>query len=479
MTIKHQAVNGIKWQVAVSMFQKFVTFGATIILARHLGPSVYGLFAFSLVVVSSFELFKSMGIDAALIRRKDDFGPAADTAFFIIPVLGVVLYIALNLCAPAIGNMLNNKEMTGIVRVLGLIFVIGCFTKVPVISLERQLKFKGISVAEIASTIMFSASALTFVSMNLGIWTLVYAYILKNFTYMALVWIFSGWKPSFVFNAKLALEMFHFGKFVFLTSALSFLKMNLDNLLVGKLLGATMLGYYAVAFNIANFGSDYFGGRVYRVIFPVYSKMQNNFEGLKSAFLNVIKYISLVAMPLATGTFLLGGDFIMLTYGDKWLSAVPALKILACIGIFNLIPVATDSVLMAMGKSSLSFKSMLVQVILFFIFIAPAAKFLGLAGVAVVVSAASLIAMVMQFIWVKEHFKLEFKEIFSSIQPAISASLVMCAAIIMFKYGLKYFALNDFIRYVFIPESALAVTAYFFTLFLKDRIILKEMKELI
>ena len=107
MSIKHQTIRGVKWQVGASILNKALSFVTTIIIARRLGPSSYGLFALALMVVSSFELLKSMGIDTALVRRKDDFDIAADTAFLIIPILGFLLYIALYLSAPIIGKFLN------------------------------------------------------------------------------------------------------------------------------------------------------------------------------------------------------------------------------------------------------------------------------------------------------------------------------------------------------------------------------------
>lgn len=474
--LRQRTISGIKWQIGVSLFQKAVTFATTIVLARRLGPSVYGLFAFSLVIVSSFELFKSMGIDAALVRRKDDFAAAANTAFLIIPVLGITLYLLLHLSAPLIGKLLNNAEVVPIVKILGLIFVFGCFSKVPNISLERDMQFKKLSVAEVICTFAFSLCALVLVMLGFGIWTLVFAYLARTVVNMVLVWIFSGWRPAFTFDRKLALEMFHFGKFIFLTSAIWFLKSNLDNLLVGRLLGTTMLGLYAVAMSLANFASDYFGGRIYRVMYPAYSKLQGDTVQLKRAFLNVLRYISLLAFPMALGVFFLGGDFIRLTYADKWLGAIPVLRVLAWVGISNLMLLATDSVFMAMGKPNLSFWSILVQVGFFFLFVTPAARLFGLMGVGMVVTAASVTAMLLQFAWLMRHLSLSFKEIFSSVYTPLTATLIMVAAILAFKIGLPHVVAA---RYAFIEEFLVASVIYVLALFVMNRLILKEMREMV
>jgi len=479
MTLKKQAVSGIKWQVAVSMLQRVVSFATTIVLARKLGPSVYGLFAFAIVIVGSFELFKSMGVDAALVRRKDDFERAANTAFIIIPILGLSLYLLLNISSSFLGKYLNNMEVIPIIRVLGITFVIGCFTKVPVISLERNMQFKKISIAEIVSTVVFSISAIVLVHLNYGIWTLVDSYIARTIVYVSLVWYLSKWKPSFSYDKKIAKELFKFGKFVFLTSTLWFLKMNLDNILVGKMLGATMLAFYAVAFNISNFGADYFGGRVYRVMYPAYSKLQNDKDGLQKAFLKVLKYISLVAVPLALGTFFFGSDFIRLAYGEKWMEAVPVMKILSSIALFNLIPVATDSAFMAIGKPNLSFWSALIQVFMFFAFVPPAAKMIGLIGVGIVVSLAAFIAMLMQIVLVMKCLTITVKQVMNSIYPSIMASIVMVSVVRIFRYSSTLVVLEKNMKYIFIPEFVLAGLIYFSVLYVTNRLIVREMREMV
>ncbi|MHB9154965.1 MAG: oligosaccharide flippase family protein, partial [Endomicrobiales bacterium] len=261
--------------------------------------------------------------------------------------------------------------------------------------------------------------------------------------------------------------MFHFGKFMFLPSVLWFLKSSLDNLFVGRLLGTTMLGLYAVAVSIVNFAPDQFGGRIYRVMYPAYSKLQGDREGLKKSFLNVLRYISLIAFPSALGIFLLGGDFIRLTYADKWLGTIPVLRVMALVSISNLLILASDSVLMAMGKPEISFRSVLVQVLLFFLLAAPAAKLFGLPGVGAVVTATSFCAMSLQYFWLMKQLSLRAREIGESLYPSLVASSVMVIAVIILKWGISAMA---FTRYLFIPEFIFAVVIYLLALYLSKRL---------
>lgn len=478
-SLKEKTVKGIKWLLVASILQKALSFLTTIIIARRLGPSVYGLFAFAMVVVTSFELFKSLGVDAALIRKKEDFDKAANTAFFIIPSLGIILYLILILTAPWLGQLLNDRALVPVIRVLGLIFVITCFAKVPATVLERAMQFKYSFLVDSTCAVVFAVFAIIFTFLNFGIWALVFAYISKMLVYMTMVWLKAGWQPKFEFDKELAKEMLHFGKFVLLSSIVWFLKMNLDNLLVGKYLGATMLGFYAVAFNIANFGADYFGAQIYRVTYPAYSKLEGNLENMQSAFLKIFKYISLFAIPLGLGIFLLGGDFLNFVYGQKWTGAVGVLKVLAWAGIFNTLPISAGGIFLACNRPKEGFKITTIQVAIFFLFIAPAAKIFGLPGVGYVVSIASLTACWFAFYLVKKLLKLKLSAMVASIKPALAASLLMIIAIALFKYLLTGGGSPLLEHYRFIIVTAMAVLIYMYSLYKLEKPVFGELREMI
>ena len=85
MNTRQKTDHSIKWQVTGNVIQKVVSFFSTVLLARILSPEDYGMFALALIVTNTFGLFKSMGIDTALIKRTADFQKACNTAFLIIP----------------------------------------------------------------------------------------------------------------------------------------------------------------------------------------------------------------------------------------------------------------------------------------------------------------------------------------------------------------------------------------------------------
>ncbi|MCM8774389.1 MAG: lipopolysaccharide biosynthesis protein [Candidatus Omnitrophica bacterium] len=476
--LKRQTVSGIKWLVGSSFLQRAIQIASTVVLARLLGPAEFGLFSLAFVAIDALGLFKSMGFDSALIQHKDNIDKAANTAFFIIPMLGITLYLILNIFAPTIGRFLNNIEVVGIIRALGIIFVISCLGKVPHALLEKNMRFRQVAIIEITTAIIYSLSAIILALLKFRVWSLVVAYILKTLYQNTLTFIFSRWHPKFEFDKKIALEMFHFGKFLFLGGLVWFLKMNLDNILVGKLLGVTALGLYAIAFNLANFLADYFASKVYRVIFPAFSKLQSDIYDLKQAFLKTTKLVAIFAFPFCLGLLSLGGELIRLIYGSKWLQAIPILKVLAFAGLFNTLPVAMGPLFNATGHPKAGFWFGVIQVGLFFLFLTPAARIWGTVGVGVVVSISSLIAVLVYLPFTMKLIQIKLSDIYNVFKPGLLSSLLMGLVIILLKYSLPQQP-EIFFYYRISILSLLGLTIYLFSLFKIEKAVLKEIRQMI
>ncbi len=460
----------------MSFLQKFISFGTTVILARILGPANYGLFALALVVIGAFGLFKSLGIEAALIQRKDKIDEAANTALFIIPFLGIILYLLLAAVSPLIGSMMHNDELPKVIRALGFVFVLWSISRVPLSLLEKQMKFRLVSIAELSGTACFSIVAIMLARNGWGVWSLVYAYIFNAFVFIVFVWICAKWRPRLYFNWDIARQLLNFGKFIFLSSFVGFLKRNLDNLLVGKILGVVSIGLYAVAFNVANFISDYLGNRVYRVSFPAFSKLQDNKEDLIKAYLKVLRLTSMIALPVALGILASGDKFLVLAYGDKWLEAIPALKILAFAGFFNALISNNEAVLLSRGKSRKTFILNFMQVSIFFLLIVPAARYFKIEGVAWVVSFASFSGFILGTKWILNELGLRVMNVMLSLRTALVASICMfgLAKFVNFLFFNFFHGISNGVSFII----ALPVLVLFFMLsvYVADNRVFKEIK---
>lgn len=203
-SLKQQTVSGIKWQISASIMQKIILVGTTEFLARILNPSIFGIFALSFVFIDGLGLFKSLGFDTALIQKKENIEKAANTAFITMPILGAIFYAILIIIAPLIGKYLNNKEIVSVIQILGLIFVISCFSRVPTALLEKSLNFKAVSMIEVSSATIYSLVSILLAFRNFGIWSLVFGYLIKTITQAILSFTYCRWRPVWEFDIKLA-----------------------------------------------------------------------------------------------------------------------------------------------------------------------------------------------------------------------------------------------------------------------------------
>ncbi len=472
-SLKHQTVSGIKWVFGASIAQRVIAFGTTVVLARVLTPADFGLFSLAFVMIDGFSLFKSLGFDSALVRRKEgDIAAAYNTAFFLIPAMGVILFAALFFIAPFGAQALGNPGVTNIIRALGLVFVISCFGKVPQTVLYREMKFKYKALAELAGHITYAAAALGLALNGFGVWSLVAAYLLRNLVQISMEWTASGWRPKFEFDKAVAWEMFHFGKYIFASGALWFLNNNLDNIVIGKYLGVTMLGYYAISVNLANFLATYFLGRVGFVMYPAYSKLQDDLNDVKRVVLKTTRMISAVAVPFAFGVFTFAPDILLLIFGEKWLPAAGALRILAWVGLIRSLGGVLWPVFMARGKTKADFQVNLASVGLFFLLVIPLAVKFRLIGAASALLISTAAAFAIGMIRIRKYLRLNPLEFLAVLKPAAYGSVIMSMAGV----AVKYLTLPTGAQWSAAISIAAAVITYAMVSYLNDKSLYTEIK---
>ena len=215
-------------------------------------------------------------------------------------------------------------------------------------------------------------------------------------------------------------------------------------------------------------------------MYPAYSKLQNDLEGLKSAYLKLVKHIFLISVPFCFGVILLGGQFLRCAYGEKWLGAFSVMKILAFAGLFNVILTSNEAILVAQGKSKISFWLYFIQVTFFLIFIKPAGRLFDLNGVGMIVTGASFFAMLLSFFWVSKALSLNLKEIYRSFQPSLVCSLLISVSLIIAQSLLGMNSVSKFVTFKisFILLSVFAITGYAFLIHKIDPTLFTDIKKI-
>jgi len=482
VSLKQQTVSGVKWQMVNKIAQKVLSVGTFAVLARILNPSTFGLFAMAFILIDGLHLLKSFGLDTALIQRRDNIEEASHTAYFIVQVQGFVLFGICFLVAPLAGFFFKNPDITAIVRALGIIFIFSSFSKIPTTLLTKQMKFNTIAAIDLIGAVVNScvAVALAFVWKN--VWALVWAYVAKQFVTALLARFFSGYRFKWSFNWKIAKELLHYGKFMVGMGALWYFGDNVGNLIVGKMLGTAILGYFALATNIGNLINTHFTYLLEGVMLPAYSSIQHDKEEVKRVYLKTTKFVAILSMPFAVALIFLAKNLVLVLYGKKWLEVVPLIQIYGVMQLMVPILACSGSLFLGCGKPKflyhLSWVGLLIKLPLLFIL----TKYFGVIGTVTAGFLVVVITLPLNFLMVSRIVNLKTTEFLKQFLPSLCCSLAMLAVIFVFKTAIISNSIPCFLGSQLVELAIYAIFgfgAYLAAFYLFDRSAAIEVKQLL
>lgn len=479
-------MTGFTGKVRKSLFSIFfavfiaraISFGAQIVLARLLSPKDFGLMAIAMMLIASFNLLQSMGVGEALVVQKERMQEAGDTAILIMAALGFGMAMIIYFSAPPIAGFFDTdrEALSRIVRMLALILVFNSLCAVPNMLFEKDLAFEKKMLIEIAPAVGYAASSLGLAFLGYGVWSLVYGRVFAAFLAAPIAWKLSPFRPAFRFDLSMAKSLLTYGKFIALGSIASFGVANIDNVIVGKLLDFTALGYYSMAFTISNLVAVNVSQLVNRVAFPTYARVADNQRDVKKVFLLAIRYISMIAAPFSMILITLGHDLTRTILGEKWLPMVPALQIISVYAFLRALFSNAGPLFNGIGKPQYVFFINISQVALLFVFLIPMTRFFNIVGTSIGALVVTIITVGILLRWLKTAIGLTLTEIFRHAGPSIGIAVAVGALNVSLIKGLAPAAGLDVLSPLAIAMTlACSVAVFFAALYFSNRKIFRDM----
>lgn len=305
----------------------------TIILARLLAPSDFGLLGIAMLAIATLETFSQTGFNAALIQKKDNVESYLDTAWTVSAIRGVILFIILFFSAPLMASFFNTPQAALVIRVIALSTLLSGLRNIGILFFQKELEFNKQFIYELSATLVDLTVAVVLAFILRNVWALVWGGLAANFVRLFVSYVFHPYRPHIRLNKNEFQDLFSFGKWVFGSSILIFLVTQGDDIFVGKMLGATALGLYQMAYLISNLPATEITHVISQVTFPAYSKMQGDIPRLKAAYLDVLQLTAFISLPVAGGIFILAPEFTLIFLGEKWMPMVPTIQILVLAGL--------------------------------------------------------------------------------------------------------------------------------------------------
>jgi len=419
-----KAANAVLWNYASFASGKVLVLVTLAILARLLTPAEFGVVGFATLAIAYLAVLKDLGLGGALIQRQDDTEEAAQTVYSLNLILGALLTAGTILVAPLVANFFDEPLVTPILRVLSVTFLIESLGAVHLVLLARKLDFRRKLVPDLGRAVVKGSVAITTAVLGFGVWSLVWGQLAGVAASAILVRIVVPWQPRMQIHRRLVRPLLRFGMPLVITNIQNAIWVNLDYIVIGRMLGDAALGIYTLAYRLPELLIQSIWRVVAGAAFPFFSSLQNDPDLLRRGFLKSVRYSQLLVVPLALGLLITAEPAIGVLFGGQWAAAVPVLRILAVFTLIASIGFNAGDVYKAVGRADILAKLGMIDLVVLAPALVMAAPH-GIEAVAWAHAAVSLLDTSIRLTVARHFVRVTFGDIFRQVLPAYKAGVVM------------------------------------------------------
>jgi len=342
--------SAVRWASLSQIFRQATQLITILVLARTLAPADFGLVTVALVLVGFLTLFRDMGVGSAVIQRGEASQEWLSTLFWMAMLVGLVVTAGVFLSAPLLAEALREPRLTSVLRALAVAFLLSGFGVVQQAMLERQLRYFAIARVEMLAAFLGSAVAIAAALGGAGVWSLVGQVLAIAGCTSALMWTSSPWRPTRLFRWDAARAGGGFGAGLTAFNAANYLARNADYLMIGRVLGSTALGYYALAYRLMLLPMLVVTSVVNRVMFPGLARLRGDNDAMARLYLAGVESIAFAAFPISLGLAAVAHRLIPVALGPGWEQAAPVAVLLSIVGLLQSLGGTVGPVFLAYGE---------------------------------------------------------------------------------------------------------------------------------
>lgn len=360
-SLKNKALRGISWSFVDNIASSGISFLVGLVLARILSPAEFGIIGMITIFIAISNSIVDSGFSNALIRKNDAGDIDYNTVFFFNIALGTVLYVILCLLSPLISAFFKEPLVIPITKVLGLILIINSLAIIQRTLLVKAVDFKTQMKVSLIASIISGIVGIGMALRGLGVWSLVGQQLSRQLLNTLFLWVFSKWRPAFMFSWRSFKELFGFGSKLLLSGLIDTVYKNIYYLIIGHFYSAYQLGQYTRASQFKDIFAINLTTVVQRVSYPVLSSIQDDEVRLKVAYRHVIRSTMLITFGCMLGLAAVAKALILVLIGNKWLEAVTYLQIICFSGMLYPLHAINLNILQVKGRSDLLLKLEIIK----------------------------------------------------------------------------------------------------------------------
>lgn len=359
MTLKQRTLKGLKWTSLSSVFSAGISFLQLIVLARILGPEVYGTMAVLMVVIGFANLFVDLGISRYIIHKQDEMtANQLHSMYWMNIFLSISVYIVIFSSSSFIASFYSNIDnLAYFIKIISITFIINAISMQHTVLFQKEMEFKIIEMINMIRTTVNFIVALLLAVNDFEVLSLIYATILSAIIASAIT-IYKGWRYHKIclhFNLAEIKEALSFGLYFSGSKIVGTISGSLDILIVGKFFSQEELGIYNIAKKIVFQISSIFMPIIRKILYPLLGKLQSDSDRLKKIYLQVIGLASFIVVYIYGILYLVSSDIIYLFLGKEWINSIAILQNFIPYAVLLVVGSLIGTLVNAKGKAYLSF----------------------------------------------------------------------------------------------------------------------------
>jgi O-antigen/teichoic acid export membrane protein len=401
MSLRATAISGAKWTTASSVAVATVQFVQLTVVARLLSPGDFGMMAMVMAVIGFAQIFTDVGIGSAIIQRPENSPAELSSLFWLNVLAGTAVFVLTIAATPLVVLFFDEPRLASLLPTVAVVFVIASFGQQFQLLLQKELEFRKLALIELLSAVGGAVVAISGALAGLGVYALVFGQLgMASLATAAAVTIgWRRWRPRAWFRAADTRPYLRFGLFQLGNRGVNFLLARVDQIVIGALLGASALGLYNLAWNLAIMPATRINPILTRVAFPVFAKVQQQNERLKRGYLMLVWLLATTNGPILVGGAAVADALVPVIFGAQWTAMVPIFQVLAVVGLSRSIGNPIGSLVLAKGRPDLEFKLNLWIVVVQVPAVYLGARLGGIAGVACTVLVLQLADLALSYIF--------------------------------------------------------------------------------
>lgn len=439
--LTRRTMAGLKW----TFFSLGVGFGLQLlyqaIINRLLEPAVFGLMTAVLLTIRFSRFFSDLGVAKAIVQKPELDEDDIRAAFALSLMLGIIAFALVYLGAPLAGSYFRTPEVVPVLRLTGLSLVFVSLGTTSQGLLQRELGFESLAARELVSyAIGFLGVGVGLAAAGFGVWSLAYAQLVTAATASLLTFLRRRHSVNPLFSIRRMKPLYSYSVRTAGTNMMEWLGKNLDTFAVGRFFNSALLGQYNRAYFLTTFPVEQLTKSLSRVLFPGFSRIQQESERIRRVFLRTLSVATAVLLPVCAGIAISSRELVLTVLGPQWDVAIDLVPLLVVAAVFDVLSHFPGMLFDARAELNKKFALQASAVAFLLVFLL-LARGNGLMAFATALVAGRAVKYVLFLLLLRRVIEISARDAAGTYVPALFATALVAAVVGASRWALVEFDL--------------------------------------